>query len=118
MVKGFVYTDMKHRLRLTTKPIDSRRDHYGWGEVTTVRRDLGVFVDTGIPDKEIVVSLDVLPELKDLWPKKGDRLYLKLVVDKKIVSGVCQLSQRYFKGLPTQPMITCKIKACLLLSIA
>lgn len=118
MVKGFVYTDMKQRLRLTTKPIDARRDHYGWGEVTTVRRDLGVFVDTGIPDKEIVVSLDVLPELKDLWPKKGDRLYLKLVVDKKIVSGVCQLSQRYFKGLLVQPMITCKIKACLLLSIA
>ncbi|HEL0714949.1 TPA: S1 RNA-binding domain-containing protein [Streptococcus equi subsp. zooepidemicus] len=95
MVKGFVYTDMKHRLRLTTKPIDSRRDHYGWGEVTTVRRDLGVFVDTGIPDKEIVVSLDVLPELKDLWPKKGDRLYLKLVVDKK---------DRIW-GLPAEPEI-------------
>lgn len=41
------------------------------GEVTEVRRDLGVFVDTGIPNKEIVVSLDVLPEMKELWPKKG-----------------------------------------------
>ncbi len=34
------------------------------GEKLQVRKDLGVFVDVGIPDKEIVVSLDVLPELR------------------------------------------------------
>ena len=37
----------------------------------------------GLPDKEIVVSLDILPELKELWPKKGDKLYIRLEVDKK-----------------------------------
>ena len=37
----------------------------------------------GLPDKEIVVSLDILPELKELWPKKGDQLYIRLEVDKK-----------------------------------
>lgn len=83
MVKGFVYTDMRQKLRLTTKDIASTRATYGWGTVTDVRRDLGVFVDTGIPEKEIVVSLDVLPEMKELWPKKGDRLYIKLDVDRK-----------------------------------
>lgn len=83
MVKGFVYTDMRQKLRLTTKNIASTRTTYGWGTVTDVRRDLGVFVDTGIPEKEIVVSLDVLPEMKELWPKKGDRLYIKLDVDRK-----------------------------------
>ncbi|HEM6116181.1 TPA: RNA-binding virulence regulatory protein CvfB [Streptococcus suis] len=83
MVKGFVYTDMRQKLRLTTKDIASTRTTYGWGIVTDVRRDLGVFVDTGIPEKEIVVSLDVLPEMKELWPKKGDRLYIKLDVDRK-----------------------------------
>lgn len=83
MVKGFVYTDMRQKLRLTTKDIASTRTTYGWGTVTDVRRDLGVFVDTGIPEKEIVVSLDVLPEMKELWPKKGDRLYIKLDVDRK-----------------------------------
>ncbi|EFR43447.1 CvfB family protein [Streptococcus pseudoporcinus] len=83
MVTGFAYLDQKQKLRLTTKDIKSTRHHYGWGEVVDVRRDLGVFVDTGIPDKEIVVSLDLLPELKELWPKKGDRLYIKLEVDKK-----------------------------------
>lgn len=83
MVTGFAYTDMKQKTRLTTKEISSTRTSYGWGEVTEVRRDLGVFVDTGIPNKEIVVSLDVLPEMKELWPKKGDKLYIRLEVDKK-----------------------------------
>ncbi|MGT2887697.1 S1 RNA-binding domain-containing protein [Streptococcus didelphis] len=83
MVTGFAYLDMKQKPRLTTKEISSTQTSFGWGQVTDVRRDLGVFVDTGIPDKEIVVSLDLLPEMKELWPKKGDRLYIKLSVDNK-----------------------------------
>ncbi len=70
MVKGFAYTDMQQKARLTTKETFATRDHYGWGTVTEVRKDLGVFLDTGLPDKQVVVSLDVLPELKELWPKK------------------------------------------------
>ncbi|AXQ79124.1 RNA-binding protein [Streptococcus chenjunshii] len=83
MVKGFVYTDMKQKLRMTTKKIVAGREQYGWGEVTEVRRDLGVFLEIGLPDKQVVVSLDLLPELKTLWPKKGDRLYVCLTVDRK-----------------------------------
>ncbi|MFC3932023.1 CvfB family protein [Streptococcus dentapri] len=83
MVEGFTYTDMRQKLRLTTLPVEASRNSYGWGEVTEVRRDLGVFLDTGLPDKEVVVSLDVLPDLKELWPKKGDKLYVTLDVDKK-----------------------------------
>ena len=82
-IRGFVYQDSKGRLRLTTKKQEARRDHFGWGTVTEVRKDLGVFVDTGLPDKDIVVSLDRLPELKELWPKKGDRLLISIRVDKK-----------------------------------
>ena len=78
-VRGFAYTDMKQRLRLTTLEVTARQDQFGWGTVTEVRKDLGVFVDTGLPDKEIVVSLDILPEIKDLWPKKGDKLFVRLV---------------------------------------
>lgn len=95
MVTGFAYTDMKQKARLTTKEISSTRTSYGWGEVTEVRRDLGVFVDTGIPNKEIVVSLDMLPEMKELWPKKGDKLYIRLEVDKK---------DRIW-GLPAEPEV-------------
>ena len=95
MVTGFAYTDSKQKSRLTQKEIKATRDSYDWGEVTEVRKDLGVFVDVGIPDKEIVVSLDVLPELKELWPKKGDKLYIKLDVDKK---------DRIW-GLPAEPEV-------------
>lgn len=82
-VKGFVYSDMKQRLRLTTLEVTATQTTFGWGMVTEVRKDLGVFVDTGLPDKQIVVSLDILPEIKELWPKKGDQLYIRLDVDKK-----------------------------------
>lgn len=83
LVQGFAYSDLHQKLRLTTLPISATRDSYGWGVVTEVRRDLGVFLDTGLPDKQVVVSLDVLPEIKELWPKKGDKLYVSLEVDKK-----------------------------------
>ncbi|MBJ8325706.1 CvfB family protein [Streptococcus pacificus] len=83
MVTGFSYTDKHQKMRLTTKPIEATRNHYGWGIVTAVRKDLGVFVDTGLPDKEVVVSLDILPELKQLWPQKGDQLLVALDVDSK-----------------------------------
>ncbi|MGT2809483.1 hypothetical protein D8827_07950 [Streptococcus intermedius] len=82
-VKGFVYSDMKQKLRLTTLEVTATQTTFGWGMVTEVRKDLGVFVDTGLPDKQIVVSLDILPEIKELWPKKGDKLYIRLTVDKK-----------------------------------
>ncbi|HFU4202834.1 TPA: RNA-binding virulence regulatory protein CvfB [Streptococcus suis] len=82
-VTGFVYTDMKQKFRLTTLEVTASRTSFGWGTVTEVRKDLGVFLDTGLPDKQVVVSLDNLPDIKELWPKKGDQLYVKLDVDKK-----------------------------------
>ena len=82
-VTGFAYSDMKQRLRLTTKPVTATQTDFGWGTVSEVRKDLGVFIDTGLPDKEVAVSLDILPDIKELWPKKGDQLYVKLDIDKK-----------------------------------
>lgn len=82
-VKGFVYESLTKEMRMTTQIPAAQVRHYGWGTVTEVRRDLGVFVDIGLEDKEMVVSLDILPELKSLWPKKGDRLMISLELDKK-----------------------------------
>lgn len=110
MVTGFAYTDSKQKSRLTQKEIKATRNSYDWGEVTEVRKDLGVFVDVGIPDKEIVVSLDVLPELKELWPKKGDKLYIKLDVDKKTVFGGFLLNLRSFNVWLVLLTIICKTK--------
>ncbi|RPA61280.1 DNA-binding protein [Aerococcus agrisoli] len=82
-VLGFIYENMKHNKMMTTKLPDVRQGRYGWSTVTMVRKDLGVFVDIGLPDKEIVISLDDLPSEKHLWPKKDDRLLIRLEVDAK-----------------------------------
>ncbi|UTG79543.1 S1 RNA-binding domain-containing protein [Lactococcus lactis] len=83
VVTGFVYVDKDNHRRLTTLEQKATNEHYGWGTVTAVRKDLGAFVDTGLPGKDVVVSLDDLPLEKDQWPKVGDQLYVKLIIDRK-----------------------------------
>ncbi|WP_270218874.1 S1 RNA-binding domain-containing protein [Lactococcus lactis] len=83
VVTGFVYVDKDDHRRLTTLEQKATNVHYGWGTVTAVRKDLGAFVDTGLPGKDVVVSLDDLPLEKDQWPKVGDQLYVKLIIDRK-----------------------------------
>lgn len=82
-VEGFAYLDQKHEARFTAHIPNIRIGHYAFGTVTKVRRDLGVFVDIGLKDKEMVVSLDEMPAMKELWPKAGDRLMVSLRVDEK-----------------------------------
>jgi uncharacterized protein len=82
-VSGFGYVDMKQNLKLTTNLPKIRVGYFAFGMVSAVRRDLGVFVDIGLPDKEVVVSLDELPTMKELWPKEGDRLNIGLRIDDK-----------------------------------
>lgn len=83
VVTGFVYVDKDDHRRLTTLEQKATNEYYGWGTVTAVRKDLGAFVDTGLPGKDVVVSLDDLPLEKDQWPKVGDQLYVKLIIDRK-----------------------------------
>ncbi|MDT2871110.1 S1 RNA-binding domain-containing protein [Lactococcus lactis] len=83
VVTGFVYVDKDDHRRLTTLEQKATNEHYGWGTVTAVRKDFGAFVDTGLPGKDVVVSLDDLPLEKDQWPKVGDQLYVKLIIDRK-----------------------------------
>jgi predicted RNA-binding protein (virulence factor B family) len=82
-VHGFVYENQHGDARLTTKIPTVGHDHYAWATVVEVRHDLGVFVDIGLPDKDVVVSLDQLPELNRLWPARGDKLMVALMIDKK-----------------------------------
>lgn len=83
MIEGFAYQNQKAQNRFTTKIPTIRKGHQGFAEVIMSRKDLGVFVDIGLPDKEIVVSLDELPEMRQLWPKKGDQLLVSLKIDEK-----------------------------------
>lgn len=82
-VQGFIYDNQNHKEEMTQFLPYAQQDQYGWGRVTEVRRSLGVFVDIGLPDKDIALSLDDLPFDRDKWPKRDDRLLVRLETDAK-----------------------------------
>lgn len=92
---GFAYIDQGGQLSITSDLPKVRKDVYDWAEVVEIRRDLGVFVSIGLKDKDIVVSMDDLPEDRQLWPRKGDQVYITLTVDDKnrIWGKMAELSQ-------------------------
>lgn len=83
MVEGFVYINKKDEHVMMTDIPAIIEGHYGWGEVVGVQHELGVFVDVGWIEKDLVVSLDNLPLFKHLWPRKGEKLFVTPVVDSK-----------------------------------
>lgn len=82
VVEGFAYYNQKQQACFTTK-IPAVCHQFQFCEVTGTRKDLGAFVDIGLPDKDLVVSMDGLPDMRSLWPKKGDWLMVRLIVDEK-----------------------------------
>lgn len=82
-IEGFAYPNQQQKICFTTQIPTAVNGQFAFATVKEVRRDLGVFVDVGLPDKDVAVSLDELPELKQLWPKKGDQLYVTLQGDVK-----------------------------------
>ncbi|AYF92545.1 CvfB family protein [Apilactobacillus bombintestini] len=81
--KGFAYENEDHKMQITREVPDVQVDHYGFGTVVQSKFGLGVFVDIGLANKDIAVSIDDLPELTKLWPQHGDRVMIALKVDKK-----------------------------------
>ena len=81
-VTVFLYHDHQGRLCATTKTPKITNDTYDWVEVAGVLPKLGVFVNIGI-SKDVLVSVDDLPPLLSLWPKRGDQLYCSLKTDKR-----------------------------------
>src|SRR5699024_5644119 len=83
MIEGFCYVNQKDEHVLMTKIPSVHKDVYDWGEVVEVQRDLGVFVDVGWMEKDLAVSLDDLPVFTNVWPRRGDCLYLSVRTDQK-----------------------------------
>jgi uncharacterized protein len=94
-VTVFIYHDKQGRITATAKVPEIQIGTYGWAEVVTVKRELGVFVDIGIA-KDVLVSLDDLPNLQHLWPATGDKLFITLKTDK---------NERLFGKLATEDVM-------------
>lgn len=78
----FLYQDHEGRLAASPTIPTIRKGHYDWAEVVEVKKSLGVFIDIGI-QKDILISMDDLPELFHLWPVVGNKLYCSLKTDRK-----------------------------------
>ncbi|MEJ6400673.1 CvfB family protein [Nicoliella lavandulae] len=81
--KGFTYENEDHKMQITRNAPKTQIDRYAFGKVVGFKHDLGIFVDIGLPNKDIAVSLDDLPTIKSIWPSVGDRLLIALKIDKK-----------------------------------
>lgn len=82
-IEGFAYTDKDGNQLFSLEIPEVRVGNFGWGEVIEVKRSLGVFVNVNWENKDLVISLDDLPNEGHLWPKKGDRLYVTVSVDEQ-----------------------------------
>ncbi|WLR46833.1 S1-like domain-containing RNA-binding protein [Halobacillus litoralis] len=79
----FIYENKKGQASATMEIPEVTKDTYGWSEVVEVVPNMGVFVDIGLTNKDILVSSDHLPLLKSVWPTEGDHLFVSLELDKK-----------------------------------
>ncbi|WP_125766499.1 S1 RNA-binding domain-containing protein [Lapidilactobacillus wuchangensis] len=82
-VTGMVYENQQGQWCLQVKLPAAGLESYGLGEVVQIRRDLGVFINIGLEDKDAVISLDELPLMHSLWPQVGDQLLVNLSYDHK-----------------------------------
>ena len=103
MFTGFTYENEQHKLQITRTAPAIRRDHYGFATVVKQHHGLGVFVNIGLPNKDVVVSLDELPTMTDLWPKEGDKLMIDLGVDNKGRIWGHLADEEIFQAISQQP---------------
>lgn len=82
-ITGFIYDNIHHDREMTQFLPFAGPDQYGWSTVTDVRPGLGVFLDIGLPDKDVVLSVDDLPRDKENWPRKDDKLLVRIETDEK-----------------------------------
>lgn len=81
-VRVFLYHDSEGRLASTMTIPTVSFDEYEWFEVTGVRYNTGVFVNIGI-QKDVLVSMDDLPENRSYSQQTGDQLCIRLKYDQK-----------------------------------
>ncbi|TLQ04907.1 CvfB family protein [Pediococcus stilesii] len=111
---GFVYENANHERQMTRVQPKATSGKYGWGTVVKTRKDLGVFVDVGLPDKDVVISLDELPTETSIWPHSGDQILVYLSVDKKERMWAHPADSEVFKAISvraSKSMVNKNVKA-------
>lgn len=76
-VSAFLYFDQTKTVVATTYQPFVTAYHAAFVDVVEQKLGLGVFVDIGLK-KDMLLSKDDLPHLKEEWPQKGDRVFCQL----------------------------------------
>ena len=75
-ISVFIYPNTRGELFATPVIPDISVDKFGFAEVTKIDYD-GAFLDIGAP-REILIPWVDLPKVREVWPKPGDKVYVKL----------------------------------------
>lgn len=81
-VQAFMYADKSGRIIASTTLPRMQVGTFGWAEVVEVLPNLGAFVNIGT-STDVLVSLDELPVVAEVWPDVGDQLFVTLTTDKR-----------------------------------
>lgn len=79
-VDVFLYANRRGELTATMQMPLMTCETYGWAKVIRIDDAEGVYVDIGSSFEVLVNRLD-MPQVRSLWPKSGDELYMTLRTD-------------------------------------
>lgn len=79
-VHVFLYANRRGELTATMQMPSMTGDTFGWAKVIRVDEKEGVYVDIGSSFEVLVNGAD-MPQVRKLWPKPGDELYMTLRTD-------------------------------------
>lgn len=86
-VNVFLYFDQKKRLAATLHLPLATVSKPGLLNVVSVNNNLGVFLDMGI-NKDLLLSMDDLPNNKNLWPQVDDKIHAKIVYKNRLTAKI------------------------------
>ncbi|KRG10906.1 S1 RNA-binding domain-containing protein [Lederbergia galactosidilytica] len=81
-IEVFLYQDHQGRLSASQTIPSIQVGKYDWVEVVGMKEGLGIFINIGLK-KDILISLDDLPDSMHLWPREGDKLFCTLIKNNK-----------------------------------
>ncbi len=99
-VNAFLYFDQSKTVVATTYVPTITAYDASWVDVVEQKFGLGVFVNIGLK-KDMLLSKDDLPHLKEEWPQKGDRVFAHLKSGK--TQMVAKIPARFQVAKTLQP---------------
>lgn len=79
-VEVFLYANRRGELTATMKMPNMTMETFGWAKVIRIDEEEGVYVDIG-SSFEVLVNRADMPQIRSLWPRQDDELYMTLRTD-------------------------------------